>query len=190
MTGRADSKTSCRPFTLLDGMILVAGVGAGFAWLRARLPEYQDELDGMLGSRSRWSDIAFNAAGILLILGSMLVLILRLRKPRPKMRQVARQPGFGACFTAVAIAIGCFYSELTYSMFYRAEYPAISGAWHFESFNPRDETAYAIAAIWLLFALGRIGRREPGWIDRSGRVLGWCWIAWGVGNRFLMFYFE
>ena len=28
--------------------------------------------------------------------------------------------------------------------------------------------------------MNRRWRPEPGWIDRSGRVLGWAWIAWMV----------
>jgi len=34
-----------------------------------------------------------------------------------------------------------------------------------------------IAVVWAIMAWGRTGRREPGWIDRMGRMLGYLWLA-------------
>jgi hypothetical protein len=35
----------------------------------------------------------------------------------------------------------------------------------------------AVASSWLLLLVSGRWRPEPSWIDRSGRVLGWIWIA-------------
>ncbi len=41
-----------------------------------------------------------------------------------------------------------------------------------------------VMIAWMLLAMGRRWRLERGWIDRSGRALGWCWIAWVVAGAF------
>ena len=35
----------------------------------------------------------------------------------------------------------------------------------------------AVAVAWILLAAGRRWRPEPHWLDRTGRVLGWFWVA-------------
>ena len=35
----------------------------------------------------------------------------------------------------------------------------------------------AVAVAWILLAASRRWRPEPHWLDRTGRVLGWFWVA-------------
>jgi amino acid transporter len=183
--------TPCRRFGLLDGMILVAGVAVGIALSRTRL-FYWEEME--LGLTSSWLMLqVFDVASYVLVVMSFLMLVLRLRRPRPTLRRVARQPGFAACLVAVLLDIGAVYTFVLYRASAWDGIGDLEGLLDLSTLNvlrPEPQTAFAIAAIWLIFALGRIGRPEPGWIDRAGRVAGWGWIAWGVGSLYLDFYFE
>jgi hypothetical protein len=179
----------CRRFTVLDGLILVAGVAVGFALVRSRFAGYWDELEGTTFP-ARWMSIGLNASGLLLIVASSLILILRLRRPRPAIRRVARQPGAAACFAALVLAVGEAYIHLVFQIYRWNDLDgSVIDRLSLDSLNPRHDTSFAIASVWLIFALGRIGRPEAGWIDRAGRFAGWCWITWGVGGLFLGFYF-
>ncbi len=86
----------CRRFTLLDGMILVAGSAVGTAGI---LGQWGDQtVEG-------WVNVADDVSGFLLMLASALLLILRLRGPRPTIRRIARQPGAAGCFAVVAFGV-------------------------------------------------------------------------------------
>ena len=107
----------CRPFTVMDGMILVAAVA-----LTLWLVKVSDEYNGSLFSRGRFdnphdltdeSDIPYlsalcdmvrKGAAPLLLPASFALLITRLRSPRPALRRLARQPGFAAT-SAVALIV-------------------------------------------------------------------------------------
>jgi len=162
----------CRRFTLLDGMILVGGAAVGFAGARAGLEEYYDY----------WFIEAHQFAGFTLMLASVLVLILRLRKPRPTLRRIARQPGAVACAAVVAVQVeGTINSLISDS---------ITEEWG--RFSRLDSAIWALLCdfvptmvmvvpiCWVLLILLRRHRPERGWIDRSGRVVGWAWIVWSL----------
>ncbi len=192
MSGRARGGTTRRPFTLFDGMILVAGIGAGFAWLRLSPPETLEGLGRNPYYWRFWRNVGLEVGGVLLVVCSSMVLAFRVRKPRPALRRVARQPGFAACFVAVTLAVGSYAFE---SIRYAYEWVRQRGgifrgdAFSVDWLYPDDRTAIVVASVWILYAIGRIGRPEPGWVDRAGRLLGWCWIIWGIGRRLLHVYY-
>ncbi len=35
----------------------------------------------------------------------------------------------------------------------------------------------AVAGAWIIQAASATMRPEPGWIDRAGAFVGWCWLA-------------
>jgi hypothetical protein len=43
-----------------------------------------------------------------------------------------------------------------------------------------EDTSLAIAALWVMLALGRRLRAAPDWTERLGRVVGAAWIAFAV----------
>ena len=161
----------CRPFALLDALFLVGAAAVGFAGCRAEETRY-----------SEWYYRVQMFFGFFLALASWLVLILRLRRPRPSIRLIARQPGAVACFGVAAVQLVQFAESLASSSavgemgFVSGVGPAI---WTF--FSGFDSSLAAVVPIsWALLVANRRWRPEPGWIDRSGRLLGWTWIAWMV----------
>jgi hypothetical protein len=72
-------------------------------------------------------------------------LILRMRRPRPPMHSLVRQPGFAACAAPVA----CYLTVLPWFL-----------------------VAAATPLAWFFLAVTRRWAAEPTWIDRLGRILG------------------
>ena len=102
---------------------------------------------------------------------------LRLRRPRPALARLGRQPGFVAgCAAAAALVAGgayCFPFGLgeawTGSRFI--------GQFHLIWLGMTTGVASAVAGSWAILATSAHWRPEPGWIDRSGRALGGFWIG-------------
>jgi hypothetical protein len=93
-----------RRFTVLDAMVLVAATGAGLTLLRLFLAE------GMLfhGAfvRTLATDIAQAANEVafpFFLSWTPVVLALGLRRPRPRIRRLMRQPGIAACAAATLV---------------------------------------------------------------------------------------
>lgn len=140
------------------------------------------------------------------------LLVLRLRPPRPPIRRIARQPGAVACFAvvaAVAFRLGeeVFCWLLAYLTrpqsavhlpsppFVRYDNPGFhppAGEWCrkalLETFPAlvSPSVTVAVAVVWCVLRAGGLWRPDAGWIDRSGRWLGWFWIGLGVALAALM----
>jgi hypothetical protein len=109
---------------------------------------------------------------------TMAIAILRLLRPRPSIRRLTRQPGFAACSAAsLAILVGGGFNYATTEITFA---PGAEGAagYTWVVLTPRGaEAGLAVAAAWLLLALGRRWQPEPAWIDRAGRIVGVYWIV-------------
>lgn len=169
---------SPRNFTILDGMILVAAVACGFALRRAMTGDYGGVFEPLnwLGRNAReplWAVLPF------LMTLTPAVLLIGLRRPRPVLRRLARQPGMAACCAAmlpmtVTLAGMAQVNWLRdpksagdpmvwlESAFAVAEGGALTGIW--------------VLAAWLVLAIGSRRRAERGWIDRLGRLVGIGWL--------------
>ncbi len=45
------------------------------------------------------------------------------------------------------------------------------------------DVGLTVASVWMIQWLAKTGRCEPGWIDRTGRILGVGWITlWILGE--------
>jgi hypothetical protein len=175
--------TGCREFRLSDAMILLAGLALSlsmgaylfllfaeaFSGLCRHLIECAEEVfaDRIL----RWPQLEYHLRNtswyglqvLEMILGGMIpaFLVIRLRRPRPPLRSLIRQPGTVA---AVAAVFGLFW---------------VTG-WLHKLFPDRtsSETGAAIAVggtvamAWIVLSFSGWGLSEPGWIDRLGRLLG------------------
>jgi hypothetical protein len=85
---------------MLDGMILVVRAAVGSAGYRSQL---SDDEGGQIDPRTLTkANSARYLTGFFLMLCSLSILIPRLRRPRPTIRRLARQPGAVACFAMVA----------------------------------------------------------------------------------------
>src|SRR5262245_60560959 len=105
-----------RRFSIGDVLILIAGLAAGLALVRATSPELTPGQlrDAFLSPRGGWTP--WHAFGLTLELGTIFLipfvaawtpacLLLQLSRPRPPWRRLRRQPGFVACLIAAAFSI-------------------------------------------------------------------------------------
>ncbi len=178
---------SPRRLNLVDGMILVAGLAGCFLLTRLYLDEYYPRfVEAMKYFESRLSnkrllsaDLYNGEAGkvitLWLALISPVLLLIRLRPPRPDSTRIWTQPGTSATGTATLMT-GIGIVIWTVAAAIEGQGP---GLFFYRLFFSRflDHTGSAIAVCWLLFALTRRWAAEPGAIDRAGRFLGVCWIV-------------
>jgi hypothetical protein len=175
LRGGADVATD-RKFTALDATALLsatafAAVPAGwmltplarrlegyagdFRWERA----YVDSLlRYALGDRALGRALMNGlppAAMTFLFAYTFILLALRLLSPRPPAAELVRQPGLWATGGVVLGAA----SMLTLGYFQPVIFPA------------------SVALAWLGLVLSGRWRAERSWLDRSGRIVGACWLA-------------
>jgi hypothetical protein len=117
----------------------------------------------------RWSDVLwyfFQVIDVLVFSLTPTLLLIRARPPRPPIRAILRQPGTIAC---LAIAFGYLWVMgwldrlLVGQMHYQCGIAVAVGG--------------TVAFAWSVLALSKQWQSEPGWIDRTGRVLGTAAIA-------------
>ena len=179
---------SPRPFRLSDALVLIAAAALGFAVIK-----FVDTLNDGLFRRGEFSEhfpdnwidwvMDWNrfltacclVVALMVTPLSLALLGLRLLKPRSRLRRIWRQPGAVACLTCllplvllgltlggqaiVGRSVGIAWRDIDFTATYQA------GA------------GFGTLAVWIVLWLGRIGRPEKSWIDRSGRVLGVVMIA-------------
>jgi hypothetical protein len=176
-------RTRCREFGLFDAMILLAGMALSlstgayllvflanqFGRLCAVATAYR--MDLFYDWRSFWSQThdhlrntlwyGFQVAEIFLFGMMPAFLLVRMRRPRPSLRALLRQPGMVA---ALAIVFGVFW---------------VTGFVHIMFPNQANAGTAAgisaggtVAVAWCLLAMSRMWESEPGWVDRVGRLLG------------------
>jgi hypothetical protein len=164
-----------RRFNLVDGLILVAAAALTFRALRTELPGFGVSPLGWRGVLDH--TVIVSSAGALF--GTLALLILRLRRPRPPLRRLTLQPGFTA---GLAIMVHAAFVGLSFIKLARIELRGAAGLeWVTYEFLLELTLSYgngsAVAAVWLVAALGGRWRAERSWLDRSGRVLGVFWIV-------------
>lgn len=116
---------------------------------------------------------------------TFLLILLRMRSPRPSWRRIWRQPGMAAClvavfawlWTAVALLLAMNVEHVA-----RARRVITPADWAQKYLS--DEVfmyvGLAVAAVWVVqYSSGR-WRRSADWIDMMGRVVGALWIAIGL----------
>jgi hypothetical protein len=165
-----------RKFTILDATALVSAVAVAAvpaAWILTPLAR---RLEGYTGN-FRWELAYFDSlvryaltdralrrammnglpptAMMFLFAVAFTLLALRLFSPRPPAAELARQPGLWA---SVGVVLGAS-SMIALHYFQPVILPA------------------SVALAWLVLSLSGRWRAERSWIDRSGRIVGACWLA-------------
>ncbi len=189
---RGEESNRCRKFTLADGMILVAGSALALASGRlffsdpiVHLIEWLPRLCGNAAAHRSdlfehlpvfFANIRFPLIHTLwfscrLVQLSLLgftptFFVLRLRRPRPVLRELLRQPGTMAGLAIVFGWVGVS-GYLDYFLFFKSHgylrVPTGIGG--------------TVAIVWVTLVLSRRWQREPGWIDPIGRSLGYAAIV-------------
>ncbi|MFO0889651.1 MAG: hypothetical protein U0790_10995 [Isosphaeraceae bacterium] len=151
--------TDSRRLTLLDSMALLGALALALALLPGRV-SYLHHLIFEMPPGS-WADILESIVRTsmpFLYYPALVLIPLRLRRPRPSGTWLLRQPGFVACCMVVLSAI--LVSLI--GIHPRAHHIVVGGL---------------IAGSWLILAVNRWWAGEASWLDRTGRVIGACWIG-------------
>jgi hypothetical protein len=112
---------------------------------------------------------------------SLALLALRLRRPRPRLRRLTRQPGMVAgAAAAVVLSIRMVNIGIMLGV-YAAWVPETPVLAVLENYGELPyipaEVGCAVAAAWVVQGLSGRWHAEPSWLDRAGRALGFFWIA-------------
>lgn len=146
---------------LIDGMIVIAALAAWLALIRVTLPV-----------RDVPPKVVVILNVIVMIVDSLTALsfaclAIRLRQPRPRLRRLARQPGFAACVViAVAmtiIGVVGYVLALFRIGWIRPDVLALI-AMH--------GVGFAVSGSWLTLLLTGRWRPTSDWFDRIGRAAG------------------
>lgn len=170
--GPATRRGPVRRFTILDAMIGVAVASVALLFLR-----YQREYHVRINSSAIRPAIEVGLSA-----STILILIYRLRSPRPTLRRIARQPGATACFGVVALLVvfnlNWFVPLLIHNLQQRPGVQPISDWLWLLTYVGCPLMVAVIPITWAIQYVGRTGRAEAGWIDRSGRAVGGLWLIW------------
>lgn len=155
-----------RPFSILDGMILVAATGVGLALGKTIIHDVQS-----MPVHPMW--IA-RPVSYFLLAWTLAFLPIRLRRPRPSRRRLFLQPGMAACIAVAVVAAVDGLSWAYYWGKFGSDGPSqmLERFWRGHSQHPGP----AVGLCWLGLVISRRWRPEPTWIDRLGRFLGFLWI--------------
>jgi len=185
-----------RKFTLVDAMVLIAAIALAFVPIRLVLVKYRGFpanlalADDARGLGLFVNEMLFHLAFTL----SLALWLLRLRKPRPVLRRIFRQPGMAACTAALVSMIFILIRFMVSSVLSFEFCSVMLLAWDDPSSlldrwtGPMSWIGIAVAVAWMSLWLSGAWRSEPSWIDRAGRGLGIYWVANSVlfgGGRFL-----
>jgi len=190
-----------RRCTLLDVMALIAATAIGFSLARTYSLEV---LSNDLKHYPFLPRVLLTSwAYILAVLPvpamwSIALFGLSLRRPRPDLRRLARQPGFVAAGAVTLVGairlagfltliartlgnrsytLGAFFDALAMTVSFRGpvNVATVYNTAYFAS--SAFGTSMAVAAAWLLLVVSGRWRSEPAWLDRLGRGLGAYWIG-------------
>lgn len=179
-----DAHGEVRRFTLVDAMALIAATAAGLTIFRGNPMAVFVHLPDTWSLKAGLERVVYWVAAAVpcIVMWMLALLILRLRRPRPRLRCVARQPGAVACLAAVmVVAVGSATAtpaRIT-SAIQQDGWRDFQLHWsiYLTFINLQTCVSYAVAASWSTLALGGFWRPERSWIDRAGRVLGVFWVG-------------
>jgi hypothetical protein len=165
--------TRPRRITLADALVLIAAVAVGLGIARLEIEWYGHQaLASGAESIVQQVFMSLRWAGLVVMVA---LIPLRLRRPRPPVRRVRRQPGFIACFAVVLgmAWFGLFCASILLKRSSMLPSVSLNILWWISS---PSSVGAEIATAWVILAVSGRCRPEPSWIDRSGRILGIAWI--------------
>ena len=170
-------RTPPRKFLFLDATIIVAAIALGtFAvwWTVPGLASIRKQLQVSTAPGEQAFYVIQSTVLTIcpyLSSASLALLILRLRRPRPRLRRCLRQPGMVASAAAsLALAIEAVRIVPLFALGSRS-------VWLSKLFiGPDQQICFAILGAWAVLKLGGVWRPEPSAIDWAGRVVGVAWI--------------
>jgi hypothetical protein len=188
-----------RKLTVADAMLLVAALAIGLVWVDASKVA-DDNYRAILGPMSfvhemvwtklekTWASLRTDLPCIITLMTALLV--VGLRRPRPDLPHLMRQPGFVACSgVAFALVIEIVRALIfTLRQIVRHDWVLEAHGHHhrflwLEAMLPQVspvEVGLIVAAYWMALILGSRWRPQPQWLDRIGIAFGFFWIIWAT----------
>jgi hypothetical protein len=170
--------------TLLDQMIVVGAIAAGIAVVRDLSWDYIKTLPAPSSPAESWEYGRGLVIGLLLpfgVIGTMTVLCLDLRYPRPPLRRLSRRPGVLACIAVtlvLTLGLSGLLVAISVSYWFQSEPFIINDAWVGRFLEiMASHCGFGVAVAWLTLACSGRWRPVPGWLDRIGIVLGVFWLG-------------
>ena len=165
---------------LRDLAVVIGATAVGLAIVRANRAGFTNHLPGSKVNGTIWGSTfvtacnAYMWAGLVAVMWTLTALHFRLRRPRPRIRMLARRPGFAMC-CAAALTYLAAWGALAIAT---ARTPPASqpdlGDW---IFFPSLPTGSAVGSAWFLAALGGRCRPGPDRLDRAAWLLGLYWLG-------------
>jgi hypothetical protein len=184
-----------RKFTVFDGMFLIAAIAIALCltdFVSRTLHFGPLELPvNPIG----WGVIAVIMSYPFALTLSLAVGLLRMRKPRPRVRRIFRQPGMAAFVVTVGYLV---ITLLTLLIVFVADdllilrspvLADVSKLLRWVLVLPALVFGFAVLAIWTVLGLSVTWRAERSWVDRSGRALGAYWMISSVISGVLLYLF-
>lgn len=181
-----------RKFTLADGLIVIAGIGAGLAACRGFVPglTLQNILAAFAPPRDGWSleQALLRSAHVGPMLGTPFLaawtpvcLLLQLTKTRAGWHRLRRQPGFVACLiaTTVVIVTAAFF-PVALSLNVRSAPAELPMGLIKEVVMAGTVAGSGVLWGWFALKVSGVWRPVPAWNDRLARLTGAVWIAAGA----------
>jgi hypothetical protein len=181
--GCATEPVRCRKFGLFDAMILIAGTAlclaagaplfglladaAGHLWASAVVYRGVVLANPMAFWRGTHDHLrnslwyGFQVTETFLVGLWPTFFVLRLRRPRPPLRALLRQPGTVA---GLAMAFGLFWGTGCLLLLFPDKVDSMTAA--------AIAVGGTVAVSWVILALSREWQSGPGWVDRLGQLLG------------------
>ena len=124
-----------------------------------------------------WTEALSAILRPLVITSSAALWLARLRRPRPSIRRVFRQPGMAATTAVLAsFVIGTIPDSANMLFYWLLEGDEASRGdvcLMLLTAVQRLHVGKAVLAVWIVQRLGHARHAERSWIDRAGRSLGW-----------------
>jgi len=165
------SRGVCRKPTLADLLILIAAMGVGFGIMRPWIALFGPMPYVSLFEYAAHSLYLSAPCGAAMTLGWMAI---RWRMPRPDRLRLMRQPGLVACCSFLFNALIVFTLAMA-RVFLRIN-PTGNGVFETTCGVVPRSAGHVVLISWGLLLLSGRWRREPGWIDATGILLGIYWI--------------
>lgn len=176
-----------RRLTILDGIVLVAGAAvASMIWRHFGEAIWREawsaRRSGSWPKVNVWVAAIVAATCPFVAVAAPTLLALRFRAPRPRRRILWSQPGASACLAVILVML----FQATWNIAFDLRMQSVRLRFPLISYSPRvlgwlvvvpTEEGLAVAATWLILAVGGRLRPERSWIDRAGRAVGFYFLA-------------